>query len=58
MEIVINAAPPSLFFCIVIMNVIITKRLEKLKIFCLMESKIPKSGRIKTVCFDKTGTLT
>ena len=40
------------------MNVIITKRLEKIKIFCLMESKIPKSGRIKTVCFDKTGTLT
>lgn len=23
-----------------------------------MESKIPKAGRIKTVCFDKTGTLT
>lgn len=50
--------PPSLIFGMVLGNIIVSSRLSEVKVTCLVESKIPFSGRIKTMCFDKTGTLT
>lgn len=47
-----------MFFSMVVGAVIIAKRLEDEKIFCIVESYINKAGRIKMLCFDKTGTLT